>query len=215
VILSDREIRAALERGAMRMTPDPRTDPTLWSSTAVDLRLGEPLSTWVFPAGEAPRRFAPGNPDHHLQALSTQFLRPVARTDDGYLIEPGHFYLGWTEERIQLPHRSRLAARVEGKSSLARLGLGAHVTAPTIHAGFGATEWDLTFVGNPIQLEIWNTGPLPVVLRPGLSICQLIFEWVDGTPEKGYTGRFSVQGPEIPPAPPTSPTPSPRKRRRS
>lgn len=214
MILSDREIRAAPERGLIRITPDPRADASLWSSTAVDLRLGEPLSTWVFPAEEAPRRFAPGSPGYDLPALIAAFLRPVARTDEGFLIEPGHFYLGWTQERVQLPHRSRLAARVEGKSSLARLGLGVHVTAPTIHAGFGWTDLDPSFVGNPIQLEIWNTGPLPVVLRPGLSICQLIFEWVDGTPEQGYRGQFAVQGPETTPAPPTTPKPSPRKRPR-
>ena len=88
-----------------------------------------------------------------------------------------------------------------------------HVTAPTIHAGFGATSEDPDFVGHPIPLEIWNTGPLPVVLRPGLSICQLIFEWVDGTPEQGYSGQFAVPGPEILPAQPASP-PRARKRRR-
>jgi dCTP deaminase len=98
-------------------------------------------------------------------------------------------------EQIQLPHRSRLAARVEGKSSLARLGLGVHVTAPTIHAGFGEKSANPEFLGNPIQLEIWNTGPLPIVLKPGLRICQPIFEHVDGTPEQGYAGQFATQGP--------------------
>jgi deoxycytidine triphosphate deaminase len=48
----------------------------------------------------------------------------------------GTFVLGWTAEYIKIPVESRLAARVEGKSSLARLGIGIHVTAPTIHAGF-------------------------------------------------------------------------------
>jgi dCTP deaminase len=214
VILSDREIRAALERGSIRLTPDPRADASLWSSTAVDLRLGEPLNTWVFPAAEAPRHFCPGGSSYDLPALIAQFLRPVAKTDDGFLIDPGRFYLGWTQERIQLPHRARLAARVEGKSSLARLGLGVHVTAPTIHAGFGATDLDPSFAGNPIQLEIWNTGPLPVVLRPGLSICQLIFEWVDGTPEQGYRGQFTIQGPPLLPPSPSTPAPAPRKQRR-
>lgn len=213
MILCDREIRAALERGSIRITPDPRSDAAVWSSTALDLRLGEPISTWVFPAAESPRRFVPGSADYNLPVLAAQYLQPVPRTEDGFLVEPGRFYLGWTHERIQLPYRSRIAARVEGKSSLARLGLGVHVTAPTIHAGFGATSEDPHFVGNPLQLEIWNTGPLPVVLRPGLSICQLIFEWVDGTPEQGYSGQFSVQGPEIPP-PPTSVPPARKRKRR-
>ncbi len=213
MILSDREIRAALERGSIRITPDPRNEVFLWSSTAVDFRLSEPVSTWVFPAGEAPLHFSPGSPTYNL-ALIARFLRPVSPTDEGFPIDPGRFYLGWTLERLQLPHRSRLAARVEGKSSLARLGLGVHVTAPTIHAGFGVNELDPGFVGNPIQLEIWNTGPLPVVLRPGLSVCQLIFEWVDGTPEQGYRGQFTLQGPDAPQPSPTTSAPATKKRRR-
>jgi len=61
VILSDREIRAALDRGSIRITPDPAPPRVrLWSSTAVDLRLGEPLSSWMFPAGKSPQRFFPG-----------------------------------------------------------------------------------------------------------------------------------------------------------
>jgi dCTP deaminase len=75
--------------------------------------------------------------------------------------------------------------------------LGVHVTAPTILAGFGYKESDPTWAGNPIQLEIWNTGPLPVVLRRGMRICQLIFELVDGTPEQGYAGQFAIPGPAV------------------
>jgi dCTP deaminase len=74
---------------------------------------------------------------------------------------------------------------VEGKSSLARLGLAIHVTAPTIHGGFS---------GN-IQLEVINYGPLPIKLRPGMKICQLIFEQTLGVPEKLYQGQFKGQAP--------------------
>jgi len=104
---------------------------------------------------------------------------------------------GGYAQKIQLPHRSRIAARVEGKSSLARLGLGVHVTAPTIHAGFGYKEGDEQYEGTELQLEIWNLGKLPIVLDPGIPICQLIFEIVDGTPEKGYGGQFAIQGPQV------------------
>jgi dCTP deaminase len=102
---------------------------------------------------------------------------------EGYVMEPGHFVLGWTEENIELPTQARLAARVEGKSSLARLGIGIHITAPTIHAGFKG----------PIQLEICNHGKLRVKLLPGMPVCQLIFEQTLGTPHKGYTGQFLGQ----------------------
>lgn len=84
---------------------------------------------------------------------------------------------------MEIPISSRLAARVEGKSSLARLGISIHVTAPVIHSGFK---------GN-IQLEMFNFGPHHVVLEPGMWICQLVFEQTSGTPEKGYQGIFAGQ----------------------
>jgi dCTP deaminase len=143
----------------------------------------------------APQSFSPADPDFVITALIARFVRSAPIPPEGYPIVPGQLHLGWTLEQIQLPHRSRLAARVEGKSSLARLGLGVHVTAPTIHAGFGEKPARPDFLGNPIQLEIWNTDPLPIVLKPRLRICQLIFEHVDGTPEQGYVGQFATQGP--------------------
>jgi dCTP deaminase len=145
---------------------------------------------------------------------SRQFGREIPLDEQGYVVEPFSFLLGWTAERIQLPHAARLAARVEGKSRLARLGLGVHVTAPTIHAGFGASE-DPQFLGNSIRLEIWNIGSFRIKLERGMPICQLIFEWVDGTPEQGYRGQFTVQGPDVLPVPPTTREPVARKRRRS
>ncbi len=102
---------------------------------------------------------------------------------DGFIINPQAFVLGWTQQNVELPIEARLAARVEGKSSLARLGIGIHITAPTIHAGFKG----------PIQLEICNHGPFKVKLITGMPVCQLIFEQTLGTPEKGYKGQFYGQ----------------------
>ena len=76
-----------------------------------------------------------------------------------------------------------MAGRVEGKSGLARLGVAVHVTAPTIHAGFAGQ----------IRLEIINHGSVPVRLRTGMRISQLILELTLGTPVKSYKGRFSGQ----------------------
>lgn len=193
MILCDREIRAAIARDALRITPEPR--PEAWSSTAVDLTLGAELKRWnVISGGGINLEFDPGNPDFDFHALTAQFSDRIDIPADGFSLPPGSFVLGWTVERIRLPHRSRLAARVEGKSSLARLGLGVHVTAPTIHAGFGDLGTDPNHPGNPLQLEIWHVGPLPIRLVPGMPICQLIFEEVHGTPEKGYAGIFATQG---------------------
>ena len=195
MILSDREIRAALDREAIRITPDPRADSSVWSATALDLRLDGQLARWELPEGEARPLFSPHDPDYDPIRLIERYTQAIPIPDAGYPVEPGRFLLGWTVEKIQLPHRSRIAARVEGKSSLARLGLGVHVTAPTIHAGFGYHDQELAFAGNPIQLGIWNVGPLTMLLKRGMKVCQLIFEHVDGTPEQGYRGRFAVQGP--------------------
>jgi dCTP deaminase len=102
---------------------------------------------------------------------------------DGYVSKPQEFILGWTAEYIDLKYDARIAARVEGKSSLARLGIVVHMTAPTIHAGFQGQ----------IRLEIANNGILPVRLRPGMRICQLIFETTLGAPEKAYQAHFAGQ----------------------
>lgn len=199
MILSDREIRAALTRESLRITPDPQADASLWSSTAVDLRLDQQLAFWDF--GNAEVHFRPADPEYDYHALVDRYSRSLVIPEEGLLVKPGEFYLGWTVERIQLPYRSRLAARVEGKSGLARLGLGIHVTAPTIHAGFGYNPDQPDYPGSPIQLEIWNIGPINIILNAGMEIFQMIFETVDGTPEKGYEGRFSIQGPQMPGVP--------------
>jgi dCTP deaminase len=111
------------------------------------------------------------------------------------VVGSSEFVLGRTVEKIKLPHTSKIAARVEGKSSLARIGLGIHVTAPTIHARFGVNPDHPRYAGSPIRLEIWTAGPLEIVLSKGMRICQLIFEEVHGTPDEAYSGQYSVQGP--------------------
>jgi dCTP deaminase len=194
MILSDREIRMALRRGHIRIIPEPPARD--WSSTALDLTLAPDFAVWDPPAGQGLHvQFSPGDVDFNYAELFSQYARKFVLPDAGHPLEPGKFGLGWTAERIQLPHQSRIAARVEGKSSLARLGIGVHVTAPTIHAGFGYNEQDPSWTGSPIQLEIWNVSNLTILLKPGMRICQLIFEEVHGTPERGYEGMFAVQGP--------------------
>ncbi len=108
--------------------------------------------------------------------------------EKGYILEGKSLILAWTRERVQLHEHGRVAGRVEGKSSLARLGLAVHVTAPTIHCGFKAPS---------IQLEIINHGPLPIRLKAGMRICQLIFEQTLGMPESAYQGQFAQQGPVV------------------
>ena len=110
-----------------------------------------------------------------------------------YILIQLAFVLGFMKQSIYLPNSSRIAARVEGKSSLARLGIGVHVTAPTIHAGFGFNPKKPDEPGLPIPLEIFNLGNQDVVLDENMPICQLILEEVREVPVKGYMGKFSVQ----------------------
>ena len=207
MILSDREIEAALRRQAVIITPPPPgiDDPTPagqkspWSSTTLDLRLHPELTVWSPRGGDGAEVtfLHPDHPDFDFDSLLDKYAtKHVIPSDGTYELERGDFVLGWTLEEIKLPSASRLAARVEGKSSLARLGIGIHVTAPTVHAGFGVKQNDSNHQGTRIRLEIVHHGYYPVKLRPGMLVCQLVFEEVHGTPAKGYEerGRFSVQG---------------------
>jgi deoxycytidine triphosphate deaminase len=99
-----------------------------------------------------------------LEKRYTTSIDIVASDFDLSPTAPNNFVLGWTEEKIYLPHTSRLCARVDGKSSLGRMGIGVHITAPTIHAGFGFNKNNPNDHGAQLRLEIWNVGPLPVEL---------------------------------------------------
>ncbi len=202
MILCDREIECALNQGLIFIRPQP--DPKHYSSTSIDLCLGETVDRWEFPLvdsaiGGEPHRFRPGLPNFSCSELERRYLKTIDITANGFVLPPdrsNNFILAYTRERIYLPHTSRLCARVEGKSSMARLGLGVHVTAPTIHAGFGHNPNDSNDHGAQLRLEIWNVGPLPIELVKGMRICQLIIEEVREVPKSGYSGQFNLQGPK-------------------
>lgn len=179
MVLTDREIQAALASRQIIIKPLP--DERAYSSTSLDLTLSKVLQEWKPAASE--QIVCPTKKGYKFTEFATQFSQTKKMTPAGYVLVPGVFLLGWTEEDVELPIHGRIAARVEGKSSLARLGIGIHVTAPTIHAGFKGF----------IQLEICNHGPLKVKLTAGMPVCQLIFEQTLGTPDKGYKGQFYGQ----------------------
>jgi dCTP deaminase len=209
MILCDREVEAVLDQG--RIIIDPRPAADYMDSTTVDLCLDGTLDVWEFPPtkpglGQKPHMFCPGHKDFKFADIEEEFTKPLVVTEEkGHELPPSyqstpetgprHFILGWTIEKIYLPYKSRLCARVEGKSSLGRMGLGVHVTAPTIHAGFGHNAKSDHNHGRPLRLEIWNIGPLPIVLTKGMRICQLIIEEVREVPRAGYKGVFNQQGP--------------------
>ena len=179
MILTDREIKIALEKGQITIDPLP-DEATSYQSTAVDLTLS-PI-VLLFKEGVSGIQFDPGSEEYDYKAVIDMVTTREELTAP-FTLFPQALLLAWTKETIIIPNNSRLAARVEGRSSLSRLGVGIHLTAPTIHAGFSG----------PLQLEIVNHGLTPVILRPEMRICQLIFEMTFGTPAKGYSGQFLGQ----------------------
>lgn len=122
--------------------------------------------------------------------LATNSDTVTTSHDQPYVLERNKFVLANTIERVGFPLKSDAtcyAARVEGRSSLARCGILVHFTAPTIHAGFEGT----------ITLEITNLGFAPFLLFPGLAVCQLILEEVRGVPTLApnqFSGQSTPEG---------------------
>src|SRR5229473_1219448 len=112
MILSDREIEAALEHGFIKI--EPRPDTQRWTSTAIDLCLDRVLLRWTVPEqpphGE-PLRVRPKGPSFNIKALmdSSDYSTRIEISENGYTLEPGTFVLGYTIERVHLPNRSRIA----------------------------------------------------------------------------------------------------------
>jgi dCTP deaminase len=149
MLLSDRDIRAEVEAGALRLDP---WDPDLVQPSSIDVRLD--------------RFFRVFNNQHytHIDPAQQQdeLTAPVEIVgDEPFVLHPGEFVLGSTLEIVTLP--DHLASRLEGKSSLGRLGLITHATAGFIDPGFSGH----------ITLELSNVANLPITLWPGMKIGQL------------------------------------------
>jgi dCTP deaminase len=99
--------------------------------------------------------------------------------EDSFILMPGETVLGITLERVRLP--GSICGWLEGRSRFARMGLVIHMTASFVQPG----------VNNRQVLEIGNLAPFPLVLKPGVRICQLILEHMEG--EASYAGRFKDQ----------------------
>lgn len=177
MVLSNIGIQRALDKGSLVIQPEPsprRPDASgecPYQTSAVDLTLGDEIA-WI-------KDSLPITVDLRSGKFNNLFGNNCERRklapNEPYVLKPGHFVLGKTHERVELPIRDNgpwLAARVEGRSSFARCGLLVHFTAPTIHSGFGGT----------ITLEIMNFGRYSLALHAFTPICQLIVEQVDGKP---------------------------------
>jgi len=162
VVLSDRDIRAAIVSG--RIVIDP-FDPTCVQPASVDIRLD--------------RFFRVFRSSKHAYIDLAKPLDDITELvevneRDPFILHPGEFVLGSTRERLKLAND--LVSRVEGKSSLGRLGLLIHSTA-----GFVDPAWD-----GHITLELSNVNTLPITLYPGMRVGQLSFFPLTSPAERPY-----------------------------
>ena len=151
MLLSDRDIRARVDIGDIEL--DPFT-PEMIQPASIDVRLDRFFRVFN------DRQYTYVDPAEDQGELTEQFS--VAQGEP-WILHPGEFVLGSTLERVHIS--SQIAARLEGKSSLGRLGILTHSTAGFIDPGFNGY----------ITLELSNVSPLPVKLWPGMKIGQICF----------------------------------------
>ncbi|CAK0766284.1 dCTP deaminase [Gammaproteobacteria bacterium] len=170
--LSDVDIIEHLKRRAIVIDPPPT--PECFGSFSIDLRLGTTFR--VFDDSRFPYLDLGATASVH--AMSAQVMREVEIAEgDAFYLHPGELALGVTLERIALP--DNLAGWLDGRSSLARVGLMIHITAHTIDPG-----WD-----GRITLEFFNSGRLPLALRPGMRICAISFDPLTSPTSRPYRSK--------------------------
>jgi dCTP deaminase len=113
------------------------------------------------------------------EGIDLEDLTDRVVVEDSFTLMPGETVLGITRERLRLP--TGICGWLEGRSRFARMGLVIHMTASFVQPG----------VNNRQVLEIGNLAPFPLILKPGVRICQLILERTDG--QASYSGRFMSQ----------------------
>lgn len=163
MILSDGTIRRLLAERRILIEP---LEESFIQPASVDVRLGDTFLVF--------RRHTTSDIDPWQ--VSQDLMEPVTVPEgQPFILHPGEFVLGTTLERLTLPND--VVARIEGKSSLGRLGLLIHATA-----GFVDPGW----TNGQITLELSNVAPLPIRLWPGMKIAQLSFMQMDAPAERPY-----------------------------
>ena len=162
MLLSDRDIRAELDSGRVQLDP---YDPAMIQPSSIDVRLDRFFRLFDN------HKYAVIDPSQDQPDL-TRLVEPEG--DEPFVLHPGEFVLGSTYESVTLP--DDVAARLEGKSSLGRLGLLTHSTAGFIDPGF---------TGH-VTLELSNVATLPITLWPGMKIGQMCFFRLSSPAEAPY-----------------------------
>ena len=162
MLMSDRDIRASIEAGQIGLEP---LDMNLLQPSSFDVRIDRFFRLFDN------HKYAYIDPAED-QAELTRFIE--CAPDEPFILHPGEFVLGSTYEFVSLP--DNIAARLEGKSSLGRLGLVTHSTAGFVDPGFNGH----------VTLELSNMATLPIKLWPGMKIGQLCFFQLSSPSETPY-----------------------------
>jgi len=166
MVLSDRDIKKALESGRIVIKPEPDFKAQL-GSCSIDLRLGNVFR--VFEHSKKPY-IDPAKKDYSNDITS----EIVLKNNEQFIMQPGDFVLAVTLEHVKIS--PDLMGRLEGRSSLGRLGIVVHSTASTFDPG-----WD----GKPV-LELGNLGRMAVALTVGMRVCAMAFEELSSPAEVPY-----------------------------
>jgi dCTP deaminase len=170
MILSDKDIKKALLEGRIKITPKPNFKEQL-GSCSIDLHLGNNFR--VFKHSSHPYIDLKGKVD--TDKLMKEI---VVKKGEAFVMQPGDFALVTTVENLELA--DDLLGRIEGRSSLGRLGIIVHGTASIFDPGW---------VGKP-TMELGNLGVMPVALYPGMRICAFTFEEVSSPVEVPYRKKL-------------------------
>ena len=162
MLMSDRDIRASIEAGQIGLEP---LDMDLLQPSSFDVRIDRFFRLFDN------HKYAYIDPAEDQSEL-TRFVEVAP--DEPFILHPGEFVLGSTYEFVSLP--DNIAARLEGKSSLGRLGLVTHSTAGFVDPGFNGH----------VTLELSNMATLPIKLWPGMKIGQLCFFQLSSPSETPY-----------------------------
>ncbi|MEE4379969.1 MAG: dCTP deaminase [Candidatus Competibacteraceae bacterium] len=176
--LCDRDIESCLESGQIRIEPQPAA--TAINGVSVDLRLGNRFR--VFNDHAAPYIDLSGPTEevnHAIDRIMSKEIKIAAK--DAFFLHPGELALAVTAESVTLS--DDLVGWLDGRSSLARLGLMVHVTAHRIDPGWSGA----------IVLECFNSGKLPLALRPGMTICAINFETLSSPAARPYNKRTGAK----------------------
>ncbi|MDX1655433.1 MAG: dCTP deaminase [Candidatus Competibacteraceae bacterium] len=176
--LCDRDIEAYLQGGKIQIEPPPPRARI--NGVSVDLRLGSSFRVFNDHAAAC---IDLSGPRIEVEAAIDRIMGKeiIIAADQAFFLHPGELALAVTAESITLP--DDLVGWLDGRSSLARLGLMVHVTAHRIDPGWSGA----------IVLECYNSGKLPLALRPGMTICAINFETLSGPAARPYNKRAGAK----------------------